>query len=174
MMDILTIIIGIGIGLIAGLLGMLRMARNAVTFPILNPLPQPTDINPPDIQEQPIEEPELDMEAIKVFFDQIASVPYDEKNYNCVHKSVEFGNFLLDQGATGVAIVQIPHESQNYSHAFIKWNGMAFDATNTPPYFGVDYNVYLEALSRIGFYGTIISSTYTKGWFDFYMYGKVD
>jgi len=41
-------------------------------------------------------------------------------------------------------------------HMFVVWNGRAYDPTNKPPYYGVDYNKYIAALNEQGF-TTVIS-----------------
>lgn len=170
-MDILEYLIILVLGIITTITTILGIRRKP-GIPRPNPIEQPTEIL--GIPEVPvIDEPGIDDHEIKAKFDEIAARPFDVENYNCVHKSVDFGNYLLDRGCQGVAIVQIPHTSQNYSHALIQWKDKYFDPTNNPPYYAVDKDQYIQALKAIGFGDMRITSTYYKGWYDFYKYGKV-
>jgi len=94
--------------------------------------------------------------GVKAEFDRIAAAPYDVANYNCLHKSQDFQNYLLQHGATNTYVVRIKHSSGSYMHMFVVWNGRAYDPTNKPPYYGVDYNKYIAALNEQGF-TTVIS-----------------
>ncbi|MDD1775171.1 MAG: hypothetical protein LUQ24_06555 [Methanobacterium sp.] len=97
--------------------------------------------------------------AVKAEFNRIASIPYDEVNYNCLNKSSDFHNYLLQHGVTNAYLVRIMHESGDYMHAFVVWDGLAYDPTNEPPYYGVDYNKYIEALEEQGFTKNIIGQS---------------
>lgn len=88
---------------------------------------------------------------VKAEFDRIAAVPYDEENYNCLNKSIDFRNYLVERGATHTHIILIEHESKKYMHSFVLWDGLAYDPTKTPPTYGEDYNKYVEELEKLGF-----------------------
>jgi len=92
-------------------------------------------------------------------FLRIQSIPYDIANYNCRNKSSDFGNFLLDHGASDISKIIIYHESNKYTHEFLLWNGKVFDPTNINGY-NVDKEEYLAALQKIGFKGMRITSPY--------------
>lgn len=94
--------------------------------------------------------------GVKAEFDRIAATPYDAANYNCLNKSRDFQNYLLQHGANNTYVVRIKHNSGSYMHMFVVWNGRAYDPTNKPPYYGVDYNKYIAALNEQGF-TTVIS-----------------
>lgn len=87
----------------------------------------------------------------KAKFDKIAATPYDEQTYNCLNKALDFHIYLLQHGATNVYLVRIKHENGTYIHAFIVWNGRAYDPTIKPPRYGADYNQYINTLREEGF-----------------------
>ncbi len=88
---------------------------------------------------------------VKAEFDRIAAVPYDEKNHNCLNKSIDLRNYLVERGAPHTHILFIEHESGEYMHAFVLWDGLVYDPTKTPPTYGEDYNRYVEELEKLGF-----------------------
>lgn len=92
-----------------------------------------------------------DDDGVKVEFDRIAAIPYDEKNYNCLNKSMDFQKYLLEHGATDCYIKRIKHQSDEYMHAFVLWNLHAFDPTSEPPFYDADYGNYLLVLEGMGF-----------------------
>lgn len=98
---------------------------------------------------------------IKAKFDEIANIPYDEVNYNCLNKSEDFADFLLLKNTSDVNIVIL--EGSQYSHVCVLWDGLIYDPTNTPPLYGVDQNKYYKALNNLG-YTTILTSPYSQEW----------
>lgn len=97
-------------------------------------------------------------QGVHAKFNEIANKPYDEQNYNCLNKSKEFGDYLLSKNATGVYFVIITHESDQYNHAAIIWQGVVFDPTNQPALYAVDPGKYYSAMSELGFNGHIEES----------------
>ena len=89
--------------------------------------------------------------GVKAEFQRIANTPYDEVNYNCLNKSREFHTYiLLHDSKVNAYLRTIYHSTGNYAHAFVQWNGQAYDPTN-PEWYGVDYQKYLTKMAEEGF-----------------------
>ena len=104
----------------------------------------------------------VNMTKVKKQFDIIANTPYNEQSNNCNNKSEDFANYLVNNNASNVSLVEIGYKDGTYSHKFVEWNGLYYDPTNNPPYFGVNENEYLQALKKVGFTGNITIIPYTK------------
>lgn len=104
----------------------------------------------------------VDDPIIQQEFMRIHDIPYDEKLYNCKNKASDFGNYLLDNGATNVFKVVIYHKDNSYTHEYVLWGNRAFDPTNQILSYGVDKDKYIVALQQIGFTGMILTSPYVK------------
>lgn len=102
------------------------------------------------------------MTQVQNEFDIIANTPYNEQSNNCNNKSEDFANYLVNNNASNVSLVEIEYKDGTYSHEFVEWNGLYYDPTNNPPYFGVNENEYLQALKKVGFTGNITIIPYTK------------
>ena len=47
----------------------------------------------------------------------------------------------------------IEHESGKYSHVAVLWNGEVYDATVTPPVYGISEDKYFDEIKKYGFNG---------------------
>ncbi len=104
----------------------------------------------------------VNMTLMKNEFYIIANTPYNEQTNNCNNKSEDFANYLVNNNASNVSLVEIEYKDGSYSHEFVEWNGLYYDPTNNPPYFGVNENEYLQALKKVGFTGNITIIPYSK------------
>jgi hypothetical protein len=105
--------------------------------------------------EDPVENqtPPLSPEdpATKTEFNRIAATPYDVTSYNCLNKTMDFHNYILQHGAQDTQLVYTKHQSGDYMHIFLIWNGLVYDPTIKPPCYGVDYDRYINAIRKEGF-----------------------
>ena len=89
--------------------------------------------------------------GVKEEFQRIANTPYNEQTYNCLNKSRDFHTYILLHDSKANAYLRtIYHSTGNYAHAFVQWNGQAYDPTN-PEWYGVDYQKYLTKMAEEGF-----------------------
>ncbi len=78
-------------------------------------------------------------------FDRIAATPYDVERNNCTHKSLEFATILIHEyNCKDIIFNILPHQDGQYNHAFITWNGRAYDPTSKPPFYREDYEEYFQ------------------------------
>lgn len=105
--------------------------------------------------EDPVENqtPPLSPEdpATKTEFNRIAATQYDVTSYNCLNKTMDFHNYILQHGAQDTQLVWAKHQSGDYMHIFLIWNGLVYDPTIKPPCYGVDYDRYINAIRKEGF-----------------------
>lgn len=102
-----------------------------------------------------------DEQSVDAKFQEIKNIPYNEANMNCETKSKLFADYLIKNGGEGVNLVVIEHNSGEYSHEFVEWNGHYYDACNTKISYTMSKDDYLKQLQQIGFTGVIITSPYT-------------
>lgn len=89
---------------------------------------------------------------IRAEFNRIADKPYNVESYNCEDKTLDFSNYVLQKDPhTQIYIKRIKHRTDNYMHAYLLWNGYAYDPTMKPPQYGVEYQKYLKILEKAGF-----------------------
>lgn len=99
--------------------------------------------------------------AVNTKFQEIKDIPYNEQSMNCKNKSELFADYLGNVGGKNIHLVTIQHDSGNYSHEFVEWNGHFYDACNNKE---LSYTVsepdYLNELHKIGFTGLVVQSPY--------------
>ena len=93
-------------------------------------------------------------------FREIQSIPYNEKTMNCSTKSLLFANYLYENGGKQIKLVVIEHNSGNYSHEFVEWNGHYYDPCNTELSYTLSESAYLNQLHQLGFNGLMEVSPY--------------
>lgn len=87
----------------------------------------------------------------KAEFNRIAATQYDVQNYNCLNKTIDFHNYILQHGAQDTHLVWVKHQSGDYMHIFLVWNDLVYDPTIKPPCYGVNYDKYINAIKKQGF-----------------------
>lgn len=103
----------------------------------------------------------LNEQEVNTEFQNIQSRPYNEKSMNCQVKSKLFAEYLYNSGAKQIDIVVIEHDTGDYSHEFVEWNGHYYDACNNNELsYKLSEQDYLEQLNQLGFTGLIITSPY--------------
>lgn len=101
-------------------------------------------------------------QEINKSFHKIAALKYDVKKCNCKHKSNEFADVLAKKSAKNIYLIIIEHESGEYSHMVVSWEGKVYDATMTPPVYGMDEDKYLNGLKKYGFNGLRVKTPYSR------------
>ena len=97
-------------------------------------------------------------------FREIRNIPYNAHTMNCEVKSELFANYLYKNGGNNIDLVIIDHNSGNYSHEFVEWNGHYYDACNNNELsYTVSEGSYLQQLNQLGFNGLMITSPYPNG-----------
>ena len=99
---------------------------------------------------------------IKKSFQKIAALKYNVKKCNCKHKSNAFADLLAKKCAENIYLIVIEHESGEYSHMVVSWEGKVYDATITPPVYGMDEGKYLNKLRKYGFTGLQVKTSYSS------------
>jgi len=100
---------------------------------------------------------------IRKEFDRIAATPYDVERNNCTHKSLEFATILIHEyNCKDIIFNILPHQDGQYNHAFITWNGRAYDPTSKPPYYQTDLGGYLGVMEQNGFQTQNITQSQLK------------
>ena len=107
-------------------------------------------------------QPTSEDHEIKKSFQKIAALGYNVKKCNCEHKSKAFANKLVEKGAKNVYLITIEHESGEYSHMVVSWEGKIYDATITPAVYGIDENKYLNGIRKYGFTGLRVKAPYSS------------
>ena len=97
---------------------------------------------------------------VQAKFREIQSIPYNEKTMNCSTKSLLFANYLYENGGKQINLVVIEHNSGNYSHEFVEWNGHYYDPCNTELSYTLSESAYLNQLHGLGFNGLMEVSPY--------------
>ncbi|MGB9978130.1 hypothetical protein [Methanobacterium sp.] len=105
-------------------------------------------------------QPTPEDQEINKSFHKIAALKYDVKKCNCKHKSNEFVDVLAKKGAKNIYLITIEHESGEYSHMVVSWEDKIYDATATPPVYGMDENKYLTKIMEYGFNGLRVKTPY--------------
>ena len=95
-------------------------------------------------------------------FQKIAALRYDVKKCNCKHKSNAFANELAKKGAKNIYLIVIEHESGEYSHMVVSWEGKIYDATTAPSVYGMDEVKYMNELRKYGFTGLRVKTPYSS------------
>jgi hypothetical protein len=101
-----------------------------------------------------------DDNLVLIKFKEIQSIPYDEKSMNCRVKSELFADYLLENGGKEIYLVKIQHDSGEYCHEFVEWNGRYYDPTSTGLSYLSSEEAYMEKLHKLGFNGLTIKSPY--------------
>lgn len=104
--------------------------------------------NAPQLQNTTtIDEKELHNE-----FNRIASLPYNE--YQCRQKSDMLWDYIHKHDPNGkVYTVSIEHESKQYMHVYVLYNGNVYDPTCTPALYNQTMPKYQRNLDSWGFTG---------------------
>ncbi|AXV38536.1 MAG: hypothetical protein KO217_00325 [Methanobacteriaceae archaeon] len=93
-------------------------------------------------------------------FYEIADLEYNEKTYNCKNKSEDFASVLYQERVGNIQLVTIQHETGQYSHMVVLWDGKIYDPTMTPPTFGMPEKKYLDMIKKYGFRGIMYKMPY--------------
>ena len=101
-----------------------------------------------------------DENLVLIKFKEIQSIPYDEKSMNCRVKSELFADYLLENGGKEIYLVNIQHDSGEYCHEFVEWNGRYYDPTSTGLSYLSSKETYMEKLHKLGFNGLTIKTPY--------------
>jgi hypothetical protein len=103
----------------------------------------------------------LNEQKVQSEFNKIRNIPYNEKSMNCEVKSKLFASYLYDNSGKQINLVVIEHDSGNYSHEFVEWNGHYYDACNNNELsYTLSERDYLQQLHQLGFTGLTITSPY--------------
>jgi hypothetical protein len=103
----------------------------------------------------------IDQNTVNTKFSEIRNIPYNEKTMNCKNKSELFASYLKQMGGNNIRIVVIEHDSGQYSHEFVEWNGNYYDACNTQELsYQVTEEKYMAKIQSLGFTGIKIVSPY--------------
>ncbi|WP_424355569.1 hypothetical protein [Methanobacterium sp. MBAC-LM] len=100
-------------------------------------------------------------QEINKSFHKIASLKYNVKKCNCKHKSNAFADVLAKKGAKNVYLITIEHETREYSHMVVSWEDKVYDATITPPVYGIDEKEYLDKIRKYRFTGLRVKAPYS-------------
>lgn len=95
-------------------------------------------------------------------FHKISDIEYNEKKYNCKHKSEAFAAVLIKNDANNVYLVTIGHQSGQYSHMVVSWNDKIYDATARPSVYGMPEKEYFNMIKKCGFNGLRVKEPYTS------------
>ena len=101
-----------------------------------------------------------DDQEINKSFHKIAALKYNVKKCNCKHKSEAFADVLAKKNAKNIYLITIEHESRQYSHMVVSWEGKVYDATITPSVYGMDEKEYMDKISKSGFNGLRVKTPY--------------
>ena len=103
----------------------------------------------------------LNEQEVNTEFQNIQSIPYNEKSMNCQVKSKLFAEYLYNAGAKQIDIVVIEYNTGDYSHEFVEWNGHYYDACNNNELsYQLSEQDYLKQLNHLGFTGLMITAPY--------------